>query len=91
MLMLELEKKKKKKDPVGGSELSTHTNFLTIISISLFCCCKKVFTHKNTWIIKKKLNELSLPRIEDNLKMEDITYADYMHSKRDCKLSEYVS
>ena len=29
-----------------------HTNFLTMISISLFCC-EKLFTHTNIWIIGK--------------------------------------
>ena len=30
-----------------------HTNFLTMISISLFYCCEKVFTHMNIWMIEK--------------------------------------
>ena len=33
--------RRKTKDPIGGSGLSTHTNFLTMMSISLFCCCKR--------------------------------------------------
>ena len=28
-----------------------HTNFLTMISISLLYCCKKVFTLMNLWVI----------------------------------------
>ena len=32
-----------------------HTSFLTMISISLFCCCENLFTHMNTWIIGKTL------------------------------------
>ena len=30
-----------------------HINYLTKISISLFCCCKKVFIHTNKWMIGK--------------------------------------
>ena len=30
-----------------------HTNFLTMITISLCYCCKKVFILKNIWIINK--------------------------------------
>ena len=28
-------------------------NILTIMPISLFCCCRKVFTQTNTWISGK--------------------------------------
>ena len=60
-----------------------HTNFLTMISISLFDCWKKVFSLVN--IRMKKLNETSLPEKEDfhsYLNMEDITDADCTHAKR---------
>ena len=30
------------------------TNFLTMISMNLFHCCEKMFTHINTWAIRKK-------------------------------------
>ena len=53
--------------------------------ISLFYCCKKVFILTNTWLILEKLNEASLPEIEDfyiHLNVEDITDADYVHAKR---------
>ena len=36
-------------------------SFLTMISISLFCCCQKVFNPTNTWMIVKKYNEISIP------------------------------
>ena len=36
-------------------------SFLTMISISLFCCCQKVFNPTNTWMIAKKYNEISIP------------------------------
>ena len=29
-------------------DLPIHTNFLSIISITLLCCCEKMFTHMNT-------------------------------------------
>ena len=34
-------------------DLLTRANFLTMISISLFYCCEKVFTHMNIWMIEK--------------------------------------
>ena len=36
-----------------NSNFLMHTHFLTMISISVFYCCKKVFTHMNTWMIGK--------------------------------------
>ena len=33
-------------------------NFLTIVSISLFYCSEKVFTHRNIWVIGKNLVKL---------------------------------
>ena len=64
------------------------TNFLTMISISLFHCCKKMFTlykYMDNW---EKFNKTSLPEKEDfysHLNMEDITDPDYTHAKKVCK------
>ena len=33
--------------------LLIHANFISMISIPLFCCCKKVFIHTNLWMIWK--------------------------------------
>ena len=54
-----------------------------MISIALFCCFEKVFTHINVddW---KKITETSLPEKEDfysQLNMEDITDEGYTHAK----------
>ena len=35
------------------NNLIIHTNILAMISINLICCCKKVFTHRNTCMIGK--------------------------------------
>ena len=62
-----------------------HTNFLTMITITLFFCCEKVFILKNTWMIGKNSMKCSLPVKEhfySHLNIEDITYADYAHAKR---------
>ena len=51
--------------------------------ISLFYCSEKVFILMNIWMV-----ETSLPEKEDfynHLNMEDITDADYTHTKRVCK------
>ena len=64
--------------------LKKHTNFLTMITISLFYCCKKVFTIMNIWVIGKNY-ETSLPEKEDfysYLNMEDITDTEYTLTKR---------
>ena len=56
-----------------------------MISISLFYCCGKAFTHMNTWMMGK--NE-TLPEKEDfysHLNIADITDADYTHAKKTCK------
>ena len=60
-------------------------NFLTMISISSVYSSKKVFSLMNIW---EKFNQTALPRKEDfysYLNMEDITDAEYMHTKRVCK------
>ena len=33
------------------SDFLIYTNFLTMISKSLFCCCEKMFTYINAWMI----------------------------------------
>ena len=35
------------------NDFSMHANFITMITISLFYCCDKVFTLVNIWIIGK--------------------------------------
>ena len=60
---------------------------MSMISISLYFCSKKVFTLMKTddW---EKSNETLLPEKEDfysHLHMEDITDADYTLAKRVCK------
>ena len=54
-----------------------HTNFLTLIRISLLYYCPKVFILMNI-ILKKKI-------FYSHLNMEDITDTDYAHAKRVCK------
>ena len=62
-----------------------HTNFLAMITISLFYCCEKVLSLKiYEWLGK---NETLFPETEDfysHLNMEDITHADYTDAKRVC-------
>ena len=58
-----------------------HITFLTIISINLFCYCREVFTHTNTWVIGKLSQKHHYPKKEDcysNLNAD----ADYRHKKR---------
>ena len=43
----------KKFDEKSKERFLIHTNFLTMMSISLFFCCEKLFTHMNTWMIGK--------------------------------------
>ena len=65
-----------------------HKDFLTMISISLFYCCEKVFTHTNIWRIGKNLMTfyyLKKKFFYSHLIMEDVTDADYVHAKRVCK------
>ena len=45
-----------------------HTNLLTMITISLFYCCKKVFIFMNRWIIGK--NSMKLYCLKKSLKYE---------------------
>ena len=59
-----------------------HASFLTIISISLFYFCKKVFIHSNIWMIGK--HSMMFSHLEKNV-IADITYAEYAHTKRVCK------
>ena len=70
------------------SDLLKNTHFLTIIPISFFTCCEKLFSHMNIWIIDKNSMEISLPKKEDfhnHLNMEDFTNADYTHANTVCK------
>ena len=62
--------------------------------ISLFYCCEKVFILMNIWKYMddwEKFSETSLREKEEfysHLNMEDITDADYAHTKRVCKFFE---
>ena len=69
--------------------LLMHTNFLTMISVSLFYCHEKLFTHMNTWMIGKNLmkhhylkkKKKKKKDFYSHLKMEDITTVDYTRVK----------
>ena len=50
-----------------------------MMSISLFYCCEKVFTHMITQMTGK--NSRTLLTEKEHFYMEDITDADYMHAK----------
>ena len=57
-----------------------HTNFLTMVTISLFYYCEK-----DDW---NKFNEISVPGKQNfyrHLNVNDITDKDYMHTRRVCK------
>ena len=59
-----------------------------MISIRLFYCCEKVFTHLNTWMTGKnsmKHNYLKKKDFYPHLNKEDNTDADYTHGKKVCK------
>ena len=54
-------------------------------NINLFCCCEKLLTYMNTWMIGKtslKRYYLKQKRSYNHLNIEDITGADHMHVKR---------
>ena len=54
-------------------------------NINLFCCCEKLLTYMNTWMIGKtslKRYYLKQKRFYNHLNIEDITGADHMHVKR---------
>ena len=63
-----------------------HRNFLTMITISLFSCCKKVFILIDIWMIGKNSvkhrYKLEKEDFYSHLNMEDIIDADYAHAKR---------
>ena len=61
-----------------------HRSFLTMISISLFYCYKKVFALMNTQIIEKNsLKGLTWKRrLLQSPNLEDITNADCTHAER---------
>ena len=65
-----------------------HTNFLTMITISLFYYYKKVFILTNVWMIGKnsmRYHYLKNKFFYSHLNMEDFTDADYAHAKIVCK------
>ena len=54
-------------------------------NINLFCCCEKLLTYMNIWMIGKtslKRYYLKQKRSYNHLNIEDITGADHMHVKR---------
>ena len=55
-----------------------HTDFFTMISISLFYCCEKMFIHSTRWMIGKNLAKLYYL----TKKIFTVTEADYAHAKR---------
>ena len=63
------------------SDMSIYTNFLTMISVSLFCCCKKVI-RKNLMkhhYQKKKISTVT------KYNTKDITHTGYTYAKKVCK------
>ena len=58
-----------------------------MITISLFYCYEKVFILMNIWMIWKNSMEQHYlkKKIFSHLNMENITDADYTHTKRVCK------
>ena len=57
-----------------------------MITISLFYCYEKVFILMNIWMIwKNSMKQHYLKKIFSHLNMENITDADYTHTKRVCK------
>ena len=64
-----------------------HTDFLTMMSIGLSCCClKEVYPYKweNDW---EEYNETSSPEtdFQSHLNIENIADADYVNAKTVCK------
>ena len=53
MFMLEKKISAKVSLKVKGTVFLIHTNFLTMKTISLFYCCRKVFIVMNIWMIGK--------------------------------------
>ena len=53
------------------SDFLIHLNFLSMASMNIFCCYKKMFT----------LNKIK----NHYLNMEDVTDTDYAHAKRNCR------
>ena len=51
-----------------------HSDFPTMISISLFSCCEKVLIHINIWMFQKRLVKF--------IYMENFTDEDYVYAKR---------
>ena len=59
-------------------------SFLIMITISLSYCCEKVFIFMDIWTTGKNLIKITTWKIKDlysHLNMEDITDADYAHTK----------
>ena len=63
-------------------DLLIHTNFVTMILVSLFYCYEKVFTCMNKWIIGKHQTKEDF---YSHLNMKDTTNAGYTHAKRVCQ------
>ena len=56
--------------------------------MSLFYCCEKMFILLNIWMIEKNLvkhHYLKKKKKYSHLNIEEITHADYVHTKRVCK------
>ena len=67
-----------------SNDFLIHTNFLTLIKISLFCYLKKVFIFKNIWMIwKNSIKHYYLKiKIFTVLKFGNIIASDYTRAKR---------
>ena len=63
--------------------------FLTMITISLFCCEKAFILMNIGWLGKTQQNNVTWKRrFYSHLNMEDVTDADYAHAKRVGKETE---
>ena len=67
-----------------SNDFLIHTNFLTLIKISLFCYCKKVFIFKNIWMTwKNSVKHYYLKKkVFTVLKFGNIIGSDYTQTKR---------
>lgn len=66
-----------------------YAHFLTMISISSFCCCIKIFILMNVWITGTNWTKPYCMKKKDSyshLNMKDVTNADYVHVRRVCEV-----
>ena len=72
-------------------DLLIHTDFLIMKSLSLFCCCEKVFTRKDIWMIGKNSDYIYAKRVCKDFEIKNLSEYHDLYVQSDTLLADYLT